>query len=77
MANREIPVSPPRPVFETLPKAIAAFIADERTDRTKMLVQAWADTYKCGAEDVRREWEAQMSVKSQMPNNAFETPEGK
>jgi hypothetical protein len=58
-----------------LPKAIAAFIKDN-CDRTKMHVPSWAVTFKCGVEDVRAEWERQMSVKSQTPDNQFDC-EGK
>lgn len=76
MAEREIPVLPPRAPFYALPKAIAAFIAHS-CDRTKMNVPAWAATYPpASVEDVRSEWEKQMSVKSQSPDNAYET-EGK
>jgi hypothetical protein len=67
---------PPRQLCELLPKAIAAFIAAPWTDRTKMLVPAWANTFRCGVEDVRGEWERQMSIKSQSPDNQYET-EGK
>lgn len=59
----------------TLPRAIAAFI-EAGCDRTKMLVPAWAQTYRCEFEAVRHEWERQMTVKSQTPDNAYET-EGK
>jgi hypothetical protein len=66
----------PRHLAYLLPKAIAAFIAADWTDRTKMLVPAWAATFHCDSDAVRAEWERQMSVKSQVPNNAYET-EGK
>lgn len=74
--TRETPVIPPRPLVDTLPKAIAAFITADWTDRTKMLVPAWAQTYRCQLADVRSEWERQMTVKSQFPDNSFEM-EGK
>lgn len=59
----------------SLTRAIAAFIAT-RCDRSKMCVPAWATTYGVGTDDVRSEWERQMTVKSQSPDNAFDT-EGK
>lgn len=75
MAEREIPVIPPRPLAYLLPKAIEAFIANQ-CDRFKMMVPAWAATFHCEPDDVRQEWERQMTIKSQVPNNAYET-EGK
>lgn len=60
----------------TLRAAIAAFIASD-CDRTKMNVPAWAATYRCDCDAIRAEWEAQMTIKSQQPNNVGEIPEGK
>lgn len=77
MAERELTIQPPRPLAYLLPRAIAAFIQADWTDRTKMLVPAWADTFDVGVEDVRSEYETQMTVRSQSPDNAYETPEGK
>lgn len=65
----------PRPLCETMPRAVAAAIhagnslGDIKLDR-------WAMTYRCGVDEVRAEWERQMSVKSQAPDNAFDC-EGK
>ena len=60
----------------SLAKAITAFIK-HGCDRTKMLVPEWATTFKCGVEDVRAEWEAQMTVKSLgTPDNQYDS-EGK
>lgn len=56
----------------TLAKAVAAFIAAPWAERTKMNVPAWATTYRCGVEDVRAEYERQMTVKSQQQNNNYE-----
>jgi hypothetical protein len=56
--------------------AIAAFIAN-KCDRYQMSVPAWAQTYNCEPDAVRSEWERQMSVKSQLPDNICEIPEGK
>lgn len=59
-----------------LSKAIAAFI-DHGMDRGKMDVEAWASTFGCGLEDVRGEFDRQMSIKSQSPDNTCQIPEGK
>lgn len=75
MANRELPTIPPRPLAYLLPKAIGAFIS-HGCDRFKMVVPAWGNTFHVEPDDVRAEWEKQMSIKSQSPNNAFEV-EGK
>lgn len=72
MADRQLPCIPPRPLAYLLPKAIAAFIEADWTDRTKMLVPAWAATFHVQPDDVRAAWEAQMSIKSQSPDNAYE-----
>lgn len=64
--------SKPRPLAYLLPKAISAFIAADWTDRTKMLVPSWAATFHVGPEDVRAEWDRQMSIKSQFPDNQYE-----
>lgn len=77
MAARELEILPPRPLAYLLPKAIAAFIAADWTDRTKMLVPAWAATFQCGVEDVRGEYERQMTAKSLSgPDNQYDS-EGK
>lgn len=77
MADRELPLKPPRPLAYLLPKAIQAFIEADWTDRTKMLVPAWAATFHCGVEDVRGEYEKQMTTKSLSgPDNQFDS-EGK
>lgn len=75
LTDVERPASP-RPLAYLLPKAIAAFIAAPWADRTKMLVPAWANTFHCGVDEVRAEWDRQMSAKSQSPDNQYET-EGK
>jgi hypothetical protein len=41
-----------------------------------MMVPAWARTFHCGVEDVRGEFERQMTATSQIPNNSFDS-EGK
>jgi hypothetical protein len=71
MADRELTILPPRPLGYLLPKAIQAFIA-HGCDRYKMLVPAWAATFHVEADFVREEWERQMAVKSQSPDNMYE-----
>lgn len=67
--------SPPRPLCETMPRAVAAAIhsgnslADIKLDR-------WAMTYHCETEDIRRAWDAELSRVSQQPSNSFDV-EGK
>jgi hypothetical protein len=65
----------PRPLCETMPRAVAAAIgcgnslSDIRLDK-------WAATYRCGVEDIRRAWDAELSLRSQHPSNSFDV-EGK
>lgn len=59
----------------SLRAAIATVI--KHGERTKMLIPAWATTYNVTLEEVRLEWERQMSEVSQKPTNAYEEPEGK
>lgn len=61
--------------MNSLSRAIAAFI-ERGCDRTKMCVPAWASTFRCDLDEVRSEWERQMSVKSQTPDNQYDS-EGK
>lgn len=60
----------------SLHNAIATFIAAKWPDRTRMNVPAWAATYRAGVEEVRTEWERQMSVASLKPTNQYDS-EGK
>ena len=75
LCDAERPI-PPRPMCETMPRAVAAAIhcgnslSDIRIDR-------WAETYRCGTEDIRNAWDAELSRVSRQPQNSFETPEGK
>lgn len=65
----------PRPLCETMPRAVAAAIrcgnslGDIKLDR-------WAMTYRCGVEDIRQAWDAELSRVSQRPINDFDV-EGK
>lgn len=71
LTDAERPANP-RHLAYLLPKAIAAFIAAEWTDRTKMLVPAWADTFHTGVDEVRAEWDRQMSSYSRQQHNNCE-----
>ena len=66
---------PPRPVFQTMPCAVRAAILNENT-LSDIRLEKWADTYRCSSESIRLEWERQLSLKSQEPDNAFDV-EGK
>ena len=75
MAERALPIQPPRPVCETMPNAVRTAIlhgntiSDVRLDR-------WAESYRCGVEDIRQAWEQEMTRQSQQPINDFDV-EGK
>lgn len=75
MAERALPIHAPRPVCETLPNAVRAAILHENT-LADIRLDKWADTYRCGVETIRQEWERQLSIKSQEPSNSYEV-EGK
>ena len=47
---------PPRPVFETLPKAVCAAIR-HGNDLAGINPDRWAETYGCTAEDVVAAWQ--------------------
>lgn len=66
MAEREIKVLPPRPVFETLPAAVHAAIQHGNT-YTDIRPDAWSRTFDCGIEQVKAEWERQMWIHTQKP----------
>lgn len=68
------PTTPPRPVFETLPAAVSAALKWDNK-YTDIKPHKWAETYACSEEDVKREWERQVSLLSQHPNNPFEENE--
>lgn len=74
MTREAHPVNTPRPLFETLPKAIEAAIRQGNAF-TDIRPAKWAETYRCGVEDVKHEWERVQSRLSQEPNNKFEENE--
>ncbi len=60
----------------SLANAMRAFVAGKH-DRSSMDVPHWAETYRCGVEDVRKAWEAAMSEASTKPQNKYGEGEGK
>lgn len=65
----------PRPLCETMPRAVAAAIAHGNT-LSDIRLSAWASTYKCSDEAIRQAWDAELSRVSQRPINDFDV-EGK
>lgn len=65
----------PRPVFETMPNAVRAAIICGNT-LADIKLPSWATTYRCGVEDIRLAWEAELTRRSQEPTNQYDT-EGK
>ena len=74
LTDSERPV-PPRPLCETMPRAVATAIAHGK-GINEMNLGRWADTYRCGVEDIRAAWDAELSRVSQSPDNPFDC-EGK
>jgi hypothetical protein len=75
MAERALPIQPPRPVCETMPNAVRTAILHENT-LADINLSRWADTYRCGVEDIRQAWEAELGRQTQQPQNDFDV-EGK
>lgn len=71
------PIQPPRPAFCSLPAAVAAAIAHGNTLLDIKRPDLWAATYGCLTEDVRHEFERQLSEASLSPSNSYEEPYGK
>lgn len=61
----------PRPVFETLPAAIATALKHDNT-LADINVCKWAETYGCQPEQVRAEWERQQWQHTTKPLNICE-----
>lgn len=61
----------PRPVFETLPKAVNAAIEHGNSHLTVKL-EAWAKTYGCTAEQVNAEFLKQQAARSLTPCGEFD-----
>lgn len=76
MAERELPIIPPKPMFVSMPAAVSAAIAQgNRLPDINLL--RWSATYGCEPEAIKTAWEACLSRRSQVPSNDFEMPEGK
>jgi hypothetical protein len=71
MTSRAHPTTPPRPLFETLPRACRAAIIAGNT-YTDIRPVKWAETYACSIEAVKDAWEAAQAEISQYPDNTFE-----
>jgi hypothetical protein len=65
----------PRPLCETMPRAVAAAIGCGN-GLSDIRLEKWAETYRCGVEDIRRAWEAELSRISRQPINSYDV-EGK
>jgi len=74
LTDTERPV-PPRPLCETMPRAVSAAIS-AGNGLADIRLEKWAETYRCGVEDIRRSWEDELSRVSQQPSNSFDV-EGK
>jgi hypothetical protein len=70
------PIQPPRPAYCSLPAAVKAAIDHGNTLLDIKRPDLWATTYGCLTEDVRHEFERQMSEASMRPSNSFDV-EGK
>ena len=77
MANGlALPTQPPRPAFCSLPAAVKAAIAHGNTI-SNINAHRWAETYApATTEDVKAEFERQLSEASLRPNNSYDV-EGK
>ena len=75
MAERHLPVSPPKPVYVSMPAAVAAAIAHGNT-LSDIRLPRWAETYRTTEERIRQAWEAELSRVSQVPINSYDV-EGK
>ena len=62
------------PAIRSLPAAIELAIRNG-SDLATMKLDRWAETYRCGVEDVRATWERVLSDLSQQPINSFEENE--
>jgi hypothetical protein len=62
--------------FTSLPAAVRAAIKHGNT-LTDIRPAAWASTYHCTTEDVKRAWEDALTAISQQPLNTWEVPDGK
>jgi hypothetical protein len=75
MAERELPIQPAKPAYVSMPAAVAAAIAHGNS-LTDIFLPRWAETYQTSEERIRQAWEAELSRRSQEPDNSFDC-EGK
>lgn len=75
MAARELPITPPKPAYVSMPAAVAAAIAHGNS-LAEIRLPKWAETYRTSEEAIRLAWEAELTRKSQQPDNSFDV-EGK
>jgi hypothetical protein len=70
MTPSERPV-PPRPAFISMPAAVACAIRHGNSLSDINLCR-WADTYATTPERIKDAWEAELSRRSQIPDNQYE-----
>ena len=58
-------------IVNTLAKAMRSFV-QTGSDRSRMDVPAWAQTYGVGVESIREAWEQAATAHSTRPQNAYE-----
>jgi hypothetical protein len=75
MAERALPVVPPKPAFVSMPAAVRAAILSGNT-LADIKLPAWAATYGCEPAAISEVWEQEMTRQSQQPQNDFDV-EGK
>lgn len=75
MANRELPITPPKPAYVSMPNAVRAAILSGNS-LSDINVCRWASTYATTPERIKDAWEAELSRVSQQPSNSFDV-EGK
>lgn len=77
MALREDPVIPPRPLFDSLPKAVEAALDHENLPGN-ILFERWAATFNTSARKIAAEFEKQRRERAtRIPPNSIEGGEGK
>jgi hypothetical protein len=70
MTPSERPAAP-RPAYCSLPAAVKAAILSGNS-LSEISVPRWASTYATSEEAVKSAWEAELSRRSQEPNNKYE-----
>jgi hypothetical protein len=75
MAERALPIVPPKPLFHSMPNAVRAAILSGNSLSDINLCR-WSQTYGCEPAAISEAWEAEMTRQSQQPINDFDV-EGK